>query len=69
MLQDTTKAAVAESYNAQKWYIYLLKADGTPGTLHYEMDLDGEEDRLISEVTSLIGGASLSESTGLVEGR
>ena len=54
VLQDTDEADVFELYNAEKWYIYLVDDHGIPRTIHYALDLDGERDRLLSEIAALV---------------
>ena len=56
VLQDTTDDDVAESYGAEKWYIYVIDRAGKPRYLHYELDLDGgEQQRLLDEIAELVG--------------
>ncbi len=54
VLQDTPEDAVFSAYNASKWYIYLVDTDGRLVLLHYEMELDDEEDRLLAEIAAVV---------------
>ncbi len=57
VLQDTNEDGVADAYGASKWYIYLMDAQGVPKTIWYELDLDTERDRLLSEIQAVAEGA------------
>ena len=64
VLQDTTKALVAESYNAEKWYMYLIDAQGYPQIIHYSLDLDTDGDRLLDEIASVVSGEAMRSRSG-----
>ena len=55
VLQDTTTDKVFVDYGASKWYIYVLDAEGNPRYVHYQVDLNGERDRLLSEIDDARG--------------
>ena len=58
VLQDTTADAVATTYGASKWYVYLIDRAGTIRYIHYAMDLaDSDRARLLSEISSLTAEA------------
>ncbi|MDG1478023.1 MAG: hypothetical protein P8R54_00465 [Myxococcota bacterium] len=54
ILQDTSTEDVFDQYGASKWYIYLVDSKGVPRTIHYSLDLDGERDRLLSDIAALV---------------
>ena len=53
VLQDDAKTYTAASYGAEKWYLYLIDAAGIPRYVHYELDLDGERERLLIELAEI----------------
>ena len=55
LLQDTSEAQVEIAYGAEKWYFYLADREGNLRYLHYELDLDDERDRFLTEIQSLKG--------------
>ena len=55
VLQDDTEQDMAARYGAEKWYVYLVDAAGIPRYVHYEVDLDGERERLLAELAELTG--------------
>ena len=55
VLQDTTADGVFDDYGASQWYIYLVDREGITQTLWYALDLDGERDRLLGEIETLVG--------------
>ncbi len=55
ILQDTSSARIASCYGASKWYLYLVDRSGVVRTIHYSLDLDAERDRLLSELSTLVG--------------
>ena len=57
VLQDDTTADVAQSYGADKWYTYLIDARGYPRYVHYEVDFDGERERLLASLAELTAEA------------
>ncbi len=50
VLQDTSEAAVFSRMNASKWYLYVLDRNGELVTLHYDVDYDAEEARILAEI-------------------
>jgi hypothetical protein len=47
---------VAESYDTEKWYFTLIDRDGKIRYVHYELDLDDdEEERFLAEIAELVG--------------
>ncbi len=54
VLQDTLEAGVFSAYGASKWYIYLIDPQQQPVLLHYEMDLDAEQERLLAEIAAVV---------------
>lgn len=58
VLQDTTADAVATTYGASKWYVYLIDRAGTIRYIHYSLDLAAtDRARLLSEIASLTAEA------------
>lgn len=57
ILQDTTEDKAANCYGAQKWYIYVIDPSGAVQTVHYSLDLNGEADRLLNEISQAQSGA------------
>jgi hypothetical protein len=55
ILQDTSWDGIASCYGASKWYLYLVDPSGVVRTIHYSLDLDAERDRLLMEVSGLVG--------------
>ena len=55
ILQDTSTDGVATCYGASKWYIYLIDRSGIPQLIHYQLDLDSERERLLTEIADLVG--------------
>ena len=55
VLQDTVEANIEDAYNAEKWFFYLGDRDGTLQHVHYQLDLNGERDRLLGEIDALRG--------------
>ena len=59
MLQDTSSDGVAESYGTAKWYFTLIDRDGKVRYVHYELDLDDdEEERFLAEIAEIVGETS-----------
>ncbi|GEM_PF-2557334 len=54
VLQDTAEDAVFSSYNASKWFLYIIDRDGQMVLLHYDMDYDTEEERLLAEIAAVV---------------
>lgn len=57
VLLDTAAVDARTKYGADKWYIYLMDRSGRPKTIHYELDLVNDADRLLSELALLVGEA------------
>ncbi len=56
MLQDSSTDGVAESYGTAKWYFTFIDREGKVRYVHYEMDLDGdEEERFLAQIAELVG--------------
>jgi len=56
VLQDSSTTAVAESYGTEKWYFTFIDREGKVRYVHYEIDLDGdEEERFLAEIAELVG--------------
>ena len=55
ILQDTSAQGIATCYGASKWYLYLVDRSGVVRTIHYSLDLDGERERLLTELAGLVG--------------
>ncbi len=53
-LQDDAVSAAFESYNAHKWYLYLLDGDHVFRLLHYNLSIPSESERLVEEVNALV---------------
>lgn len=51
VLQDTTTDGVFDAYGASKWYLYVIDAEGELAYLHYSFDIDGDTDRLLTELS------------------
>jgi len=59
VLQDTSYDGVAESYGTEKWYFTIIDRDGKIRYVHYELDLDDdEEERFLDEIAELVGESS-----------
>lgn len=54
VLHDTAEAGVQDAYGAEKWYFYLIDRDGRVRWIHYKLDLNGDRDRLLGEIATLI---------------
>jgi hypothetical protein len=54
VLQDTAEDAVFGAYNASKWYLYLIDRDGQLVLLHYDLDYDADEARLLAEIAAVV---------------
>ncbi len=55
ILQDTSSDGVFDDYGASQWYFYLIDPEGYPQLIWYQLDLDGERDRLLAEIETLVG--------------
>lgn len=58
ILQDTSEVNLEETYNAEKWYFYLGDSSGNLRYLHYELDLDSERERFLTEISTLSGAGA-----------
>tara|TARA_B100000886_G_scaffold102498_1_gene68082 strand:- start:126 stop:416 length:291 start_codon:yes stop_codon:yes gene_type:complete len=56
ILQDNVTAKTLQCYGASKWYIYVIDSSGTPRTIFYSLDLDAEQDRLLTAIEDARGG-------------
>ncbi len=54
VLQDTAEDAVFSAFNASKWYLYLIDRDGQFVLLHYDLDYDADEERLLAEIAAVV---------------
>ena len=55
VLQDTSTARISTCFGASKWYIYLVDKAGVVRFIHYQLNLETERDRLLTEVAVLEG--------------
>jgi len=53
VLQDTAEVDLEGTYGAAKWYFYLGDSAGNLRYVHYELDLDSERDRFLTELYAL----------------
>ena len=61
VLQDTDGDDVAGTWGAEKWFLYIVRPDGTLGTIHYTLNLTEEAvvERLIAEIDAARTGGAL----------
>ena len=57
VLQDTGEASIIQCFGASKWYVYVVDKEGVARFIHYQINLETEVDRLLSEVGLLNGEA------------
>ena len=55
ILQDTSTDGIASCYGASKWYLYLVDRAGSVQIIHYSLDLEAERDRLLEELSTMVG--------------
>ena len=50
VLQDTSTVNAAYQYGAAKWYLYVIRPDGTLHLMHYNLPMEAQIQRILQWV-------------------